>query len=86
MQIPGNYQLDTDKLYYTAGAIVAILGILQKLSNEAEAGQRNHTGKSFDASKGCYDFSSMLQLEPQHLATKISSEGVNLDKQAFNAS
>ena len=23
---------------------------------------------------------------PRHLATKISSEGVNLDKQAFNAS
>lgn len=30
--------------------------------------------------------SSHIQPESMHLATKISSEGVNLDKQAFNAS
>ena len=29
---------------------------------------------------------SMLFCTPLHFATKISSEGVNLDKQAFNAS
>lgn len=29
---------------------------------------------------------TFIVLLVQHLATKISSEGVNLDKQAFNAS
>ena len=42
--------------------------------------------------KSCYndvrdsDGSPSMYQEPRHLATKISSEGVNLDKQAFNAS
>ena len=42
--------------------------------------------------KSCYNDvresggSPPMYQEPRHLATKISSEGVNLDKQAFNAS
>lgn len=41
-------------------------------------------------SRRCYTDSnlsaSVSPAQGQHLATKISSEGVNLDKQAFNAS
>ena len=33
-----------------------------------------------------YYFRAALQTDTLYLATKIGSEGVNLDKQAFNAS
>ena len=47
-------------------------------------------GTYFMAGLGVEDFVSLtedqIQRYKEHFATKISSEGVNLDKQAFNAS
>ena len=55
---------------------------MQKLFDGAIVGYYDRTGLFHDTSRGCYDFDSMLQLEPQHLDNYIYQPDCVLSQEA----